>query len=57
MSEERAGGLWSRARGSGPEFVLLHPGGTDSRALGPLVAELAGRYRVITPDQDRKSVV
>ena len=51
MSEERAGGLWSRARGSGPEFVLLHPGGTDSRALDPLVAELAGRYRVITPDQ------
>lgn len=54
MSEERAGpagGLWSSARGSGPEFVLLHPGGTDSRALDPLVAELAGRYRVITPDQ------
>lgn len=54
MSHERsgrAGGLWSSARGSGPHFVLLHPGGTDSRAMGPLAAELAGRYRVITPDQ------
>ncbi|MEX5300254.1 alpha/beta fold hydrolase [Kocuria sp. CPCC 205292] len=54
MSEEptgRSGGLWSSARGNGPHFVLLHPGGTDSRALDPLVAELTGRYRVITPDQ------
>ncbi|MFE7629431.1 alpha/beta fold hydrolase [Kocuria sp. NPDC057446] len=47
----RAGALWSSARGSGPIFVLLHPGGTDSRALAPLVAELTGRYRVITPEQ------
>ncbi|MFI7743894.1 alpha/beta fold hydrolase [Kocuria rhizosphaericola] len=54
MSEDktgRAGRLWSSARGNGPHFVLLHPGGTDSRALGPLVAELTDRYRVITPDQ------
>ncbi|MEX5236982.1 alpha/beta fold hydrolase [Kocuria arenosa] len=54
MSEERtgrAGGLWACARGSGPPFVLLHPGGTNSRALGPLVEELVGRYRVITPEQ------
>ncbi|WP_298585557.1 alpha/beta fold hydrolase [uncultured Kocuria sp.] len=54
MSEERAGragGLRSSARGNGPHFVLLHPGGTDSRALDPVVAELTDRYRVITPDQ------
>jgi pimeloyl-ACP methyl ester carboxylesterase len=43
--------LWSAARGDGPPFVLLHPGGTDSRALEPLAAELAGRYRVLTPEQ------
>lgn len=43
--------LWFTAQGKGRPFVLLHPGGTDSRALGPLVDELAGRYRVLTPDQ------
>jgi pimeloyl-ACP methyl ester carboxylesterase len=43
--------LWFGARGDGPPFVLLHPGGTDSRALDPLAGELAGRYRVLTPEQ------
>ncbi|MHC5557889.1 alpha/beta fold hydrolase [Kocuria sp. U4B] len=43
--------LWFSARGDGHPFVLLHPGGTDSRALGPVVEELSGRYRVLTPDQ------
>lgn len=43
--------LWFDARGDGPPFVLLHPGGTDSRALEPLAGELAGSYRVLTPEQ------
>ncbi len=43
--------LWFTARGDGHPFVLLHPGGTDSRALDPVVEELSGRYRVLTPDQ------
>jgi pimeloyl-ACP methyl ester carboxylesterase len=43
--------LWFEAVGEGEPFVLLHPGGVDSRAFGPLVEQLAGRYRLITPDQ------
>ncbi|GAA1755379.1 alpha/beta hydrolase [Kocuria aegyptia] len=43
--------MWFSAAGVGETFVLLHPGGTDSRALGPLVEELADRYRTITPEQ------
>lgn len=44
-------GLLHRERGDGPLFVMLHPGGVDSRALEPLVELFAGRYRVVTPDQ------
>lgn len=54
MSDEEtdeAVDLWFDVRGDGQPFVLLHPGGTDSRAVGPLVEELAGRYRVLTPEQ------
>ncbi|MEX5295572.1 alpha/beta fold hydrolase [Kocuria sp. CPCC 205268] len=54
MSDETTGPaatLWFHARGAGDPFVLLHPGGADSRALEPLVRELPDRYRVLTPDQ------
>lgn len=42
--------LTSRRSGSGEPFVLLHPGGTDSRSLELLVAELGG-YALLMPDQ------
>lgn len=43
--------LWFGQRGRGDPFVLLHPGGTDSRALDSLVAELDDTYSCLTPDQ------
>ena len=43
--------LWFETTGDGEPFVLLHPGGVDSRAFGPLVDALSERYRLITPDQ------
>ena len=43
--------LWHTERGSGTPFVLLHPGGVDSRAFDPLVAELVGSYLVRLPEQ------
>ncbi|EFQ81808.1 hydrolase, alpha/beta domain protein [Aeromicrobium marinum DSM 15272] len=43
--------LWFADRGEGEPFVLLHPGGVDSRALDPLLDGLTGHYRLITPDQ------
>lgn len=43
--------MWFEEHGQGEAFVLLHPGGADSRALGPLVAELVDDYRLLTPDQ------
>lgn len=43
--------LWFEATGKGEPLVLLHPGGADSRAFGPLVERLVGSYRLITPDQ------
>ncbi|MFG1927702.1 alpha/beta fold hydrolase [Cryptosporangium sp. NPDC048952] len=43
--------LWHTERGSGTPFVLLHPGGVDSRSLDPLVAELESSYLVRTPEQ------
>jgi pimeloyl-ACP methyl ester carboxylesterase len=43
--------LRSRTVGTeGPLLVMLHPGGTDSRALEGLMAQF-GSYRVVTPDQ------
>ena len=36
--------------GDGAPFVMLHPGGTDSRSLDPLVSELPG-YRIWRPDR------
>lgn len=44
-------GLWHTVRGTGEPMVMLHPGGVDSRALDPIVDQLADRYRVFTPDQ------
>ena len=49
--EQRPSDLWFTRRGHGEPFVLLHPGGSDSRALAPLVAELDGEYVCFTPDQ------
>lgn len=43
--------LWWAERGSGAPFVLLHPGGTDARALEPLLEALGDGYRLITPEQ------
>lgn len=43
--------LWWADRGSGAPFVLLHPGGTDARALEPLLDALGEGYRLITPEQ------
>lgn len=42
---------WFSASGSGAPFVLLHPGGIDSRALAPLLPHLTDSYRVLTPDR------
>lgn len=43
--------LWHSDGSSGDALLLLHPGGTDTRALGPLLADLVGAYRVIAPEQ------
>ena len=43
--------LVSRRVGDGPALVLLHPGGTDSRSLEPLVAELQEDHTLHLPDQ------
>jgi pimeloyl-ACP methyl ester carboxylesterase len=37
--------------GFGPVFTMLHPGGTDSRALTPIVERFAEEYRVLAPDR------
>lgn len=44
-------GLWFADEGEGVPLVALHPGGTDSRALGPLVGALGPGYRVIMPER------
>lgn len=43
--------LWFSDSGDGDALLALHPGGTDTRALGPLLAELSGTYRVLAPEQ------
>lgn len=43
--------LWWAQRGSGAPFVILHPGGTDARALEPLLTAFGAGYRLITPEQ------
>ncbi len=42
--------LFALEDGSGPPIVMLHGGMADHLAARPLVASLAPRYRVITPD-------
>lgn len=38
---------WSAESGAGEELLLLHPGGTDSAAMGPLAEHLTGYHQVI----------
>jgi pimeloyl-ACP methyl ester carboxylesterase len=42
---------WYEDLGVGPPLVLLHPGGVDSRALGPNLDALASRFHVFTPER------
>lgn len=42
--------LFALEDGSGPPILMLHGGMADHVAARPLVAPLASRYRVITPD-------
>lgn len=42
--------VWRSVVGAGETLVLLHPGGTDSRPMQPLVDELHG-YRVVLIDR------
>jgi pimeloyl-ACP methyl ester carboxylesterase len=42
--------IWYSVEGSGEPLVALHPGGTDSRAMLPLLDELSG-YRQIQIDR------
>lgn len=37
--------------GTGPAFTMLHPGGTDARALTPIIERFAEQYRVLAPDR------
>lgn len=37
--------------GTGPVFTMLHPGGTDARALTPIIERFAEQYRVLAPDR------
>ena len=37
--------------GTGPVFTMLHPGGTDARALTPIIQRFAEEYRVLAPDR------
>ncbi|MEF2977327.1 alpha/beta fold hydrolase [Subtercola sp. YIM 133946] len=46
-----ASGLYVTRQGAGPGFVMLHPGGTDSRALGAIAAQFAGDHTVLLPDR------
>jgi pimeloyl-ACP methyl ester carboxylesterase len=42
--------LFALEDGSGPPILMLHGGMANHLAARPLVAPLASRYRVITPD-------
>jgi 3-oxoadipate enol-lactonase len=42
--------LFANEEGSGPAVIMLHGGMANHSAALPLVAPLAGRYRIITPD-------
>lgn len=43
--------MWYDEHGEGDPLVLLHPGGVDSRALGPNIGALSARFRVLTPER------
>lgn len=42
---------WYDEVGAGEPVVFLHPGGVDSRALGPNVEALSREFRVFTPER------
>src|SRR6266542_2045198 len=44
------GRIWYDVRGVGEPLVLLHGGAVDARFFSPNIKELAGRFRVFTPD-------
>jgi len=43
--------MWYDEHGEGEPLVMLHPGGTDSRAFGPNLEALASRFRVYLPER------
>src|SRR5690242_20725223 len=43
-------GVWVSGSGEGPTLLVLHPGGTDSRSMESLCAELGG-YRILLVDR------
>lgn len=42
---------WYHDQGAGEPLVLLHPGGTDSRAFEPMLDAFAAKFHVFTPDR------
>jgi len=54
MSQSKSAGLPALSvteLGAGPLFPMLHPGGTDSRALTAIAGCFTDRYQVLLPDR------
>lgn len=43
--------MWYERQGAGDPFVMLHPGGADSRPFGPNLRDFASRFTVFLPEQ------
>jgi pimeloyl-ACP methyl ester carboxylesterase len=43
--------MWFDKQGVGDSFVMLHPGGVDSRAFGPNLRDFTSRFTVFLPEQ------
>ena len=43
--------MWYDKRGTGESFVMLHPGGVDSRAYGPNLQDFTSHFTVFLPEQ------
>ncbi len=48
--EREDAGLFAVEDGDGPVVVMLHGGMANHQAALPLIAPLADRYRIVTPD-------